>query len=75
MSNIIVSVVTVVRNAVDGIASTIESVLSQKNVSVQYIVIDGCSTDNTQDIIIQYADKIDTYRSENDLYIEVLILH
>jgi glycosyltransferase len=49
-----VSVITVVRNAVDKIESTIKSVLSQNYDNIEYIVIDGASTDGTIEIIERY---------------------
>lgn len=46
-----VSIVTVVFNSVSVIEETILSVIYQKNASLEYIVIDGNSTDGTQNII------------------------
>ena len=43
-----VSIVTVVFNSVSVIEETILSVIYQKNASLEYIVIDGNSTDGTQ---------------------------
>ena len=61
-----VSVITVVRNAVDKIESTVKSVLAQDYDNVEYIVIDGCSTDGTLDVIGRYRDKISAFVSEKD---------
>lgn len=61
-----VSVITVVRNAVDKIESTVKSVLAQDYDNVEYIVVDGCSTDGTLEIIGRYRDKFATFVSEND---------
>ena len=52
------SIITVVLNNVNYIEETIKSVIKQ-NIDVQYIVIDGGSTDGTLDIIKQYEDFID----------------
>lgn len=61
-----ISVVTVVLNAEDLIEKTIRSVLSQSYKNLEYIVIDGDSSDATNDIIDKYKDKITTYLSEKD---------
>lgn len=49
-----ISVVTVCRNAAEDITQTIESVLSQKSKNFEYIIKDGCSTDNTIDVASLY---------------------
>ncbi|MGE0917095.1 glycosyltransferase family 2 protein [Trichlorobacter lovleyi] len=59
------SLITVCRNSASTITATIESVLAQKNRGVEYIIVDGASTDGTQDIIKSYPD-IDTFISEPD---------
>lgn len=61
-----VSVITIVRNDVNGIAKTIESVLNQTKPADQYIIIDGDSTDGTLQIIENYRDKITLIVSESD---------
>jgi len=61
-----ISVITVVYNGGLTIEQTIQSVLSQSYTDIEYIVIDGASTDNTLDIIDQYRDKIDKIISEPD---------
>lgn len=61
-----VSVITVCYNAVDSIDNTIKSVLSQTYKNIEYIIIDGMSTDGTLDIINNYRDKISTFISEKD---------
>ena len=61
-----VSVITVVRNAVDKIESTIKSVLAQDYDNVEYIVVDGCSTDGTLGILDRFHDKITAVVSEKD---------
>ena len=47
----IVTVVTVCRNAKSSLEKTIDSVLSQTYTPVDYLVIDGASTDGTQDML------------------------
>ena len=55
----ILSIITVVKNSENTIEKTIQSVLSQKVENLEYIVIDGNSSDNTLGIIKKYEDKID----------------
>ena len=61
-----ISVVTVCYNAVDQIEETIKSVVGQTYPDIEYIVIDGGSTDGTTDIIRKYSDKISYWISEPD---------
>ena len=61
-----VSIVTVVYNRKETIASALESVLSQTYSDVEYIVVDGASTDGTCEIIEKYKDKITRFISESD---------
>jgi glycosyltransferase involved in cell wall biosynthesis len=60
------SIITVVRNNKDTIKDAIESVLSQDYSDIEYIVVDGKSTDGTVDIIKNYGKKIDKFISEPD---------
>ena len=62
-----ISVVTVVYNGFNSIEKTIRSVLEQTVFSdVEYILIEGGSTDETMDIIRKYVDQIDILVSEKD---------
>ncbi len=61
-----VSIITVVYNNVDTIEASIKSVMEQDYHDLEYIVVDGMSTDGTLDVIHQYADHIDTLISEKD---------
>ena len=60
------TVVTVVFNGRDEIARTISSVLTQDYPNLEYIVIDGESSDGTSDIIKKYEDKLDLFVCERD---------
>lgn len=60
------SVVTVCLNSADTIEKTIESVLGQQGVEIEYIIIDGGSTDGTVEIIKRYGDRIACWCSEPD---------
>lgn len=62
----LISVITVVFNSENLIRKTIESVLKQTYENVEYIVIDGGSTDRTIDIVKEYSDSIDYWISEPD---------
>ncbi len=61
-----ISVVTVSYNSVQTIEDTIRSVLSQTWPEIEYIIIDGGSTDGTQDIARKYEDSIAHFISEPD---------
>ena len=62
----LVSVVTVVYNGVDSIAKTLRSVLAQDHPSMEVVVVDGGSTDGTQQQIEAFGDRIHKYVSEPD---------
>ena len=62
----LVSIITVVYNGEKFLEETIQSVISQTYENVEYIIIDGGSTDGTLDIIKRYEDKIDYWISEKD---------
>lgn len=61
-----VSVITVCRNAEATIEQTIQGIISQMYPHVEYIVIDGASSDRTLDIIQRYRDHITHIVSEPD---------
>jgi len=61
-----ISIITVVYNSLDLLAGTIESVMSQTYSNIEYIVVDGGSTDGTVAIIEKYADHISQWVSEPD---------
>lgn len=61
-----VSVITIVYNAVDTLEDTIHSVLGQTYDHVEYIVVDGASTDGSLGIIEKYRDRIHQFVSEPD---------
>lgn len=61
-----ISIITVCYNAVESIQATMLSVLNQTYPNIEYIVIDGGSTDGTVDIIKKYSDRLDYWISEPD---------
>ncbi len=61
-----VSIITINYNNVAGLEKTINSVISKDLHNVEYIVIDGNSTDGSVDIIKKYESKINFWISESD---------
>lgn len=61
-----ISIITVVFNGEKTIARAIESVISQGDVQIEYIVIDGESTDRTLEMILPYRQFITHFVSEKD---------
>lgn len=61
-----ISIVTAVRNNAAEIEETIQSVLGQDYPDVEYIIIDGASTDGTVEIIEKYRDRLAAFVSEPD---------
>ena len=61
-----ISIITVVYNNKDFIEEAIKSVLSQDYGNLEYIIIDGGSTDGTLDIIGKYSNQISIVISEKD---------
>lgn len=61
-----VSIITVVFNGARTLRATMDSVVQQLNDEIEYIVIDGDSTDGTQDIIAEYASHLAYWVSEPD---------
>mgnify|MGYP003952520103 FL=1 len=62
----LISIITVVKNAENTIEKCIKSVLNQDYKNIQYIIIDGNSTDNTKKIIDKYRNKVSLIISEDD---------
>lgn len=62
----LITIITVVLNNEKFIEETILSVLNQSYKNIEYIIIDGGSTDKTIDIIKKYENSIDLWISEKD---------
>jgi glycosyltransferase involved in cell wall biosynthesis len=60
-----ISIITVVRNNAATVRESIESVLNQ-NYPIEYLIVDGGSTDGTLDIINEYTSKVKKIISEPD---------
>ena len=62
----LVTVITIVYNGESYLEETIQSVTNQSYDNVEYIIIDGGSTDNTLNIIKKFEEQIDYWVSEKD---------
>lgn len=62
----LISVITVVYNGAAQLRATIESVLQQKRDDLEYIVVDGGSTDGTCDVLLRFNSQLDYWVSEPD---------
>ena len=61
-----VSIITVTKNSEPFLAETIKSVIDQTYPLIEYIIIDGASTDNTLNIVKQFSFAISNFLSEKD---------
>lgn len=61
-----VSIITIAWNSAETIEATIQSVLAQKYPDIEYIIIDGASTDDTMKIVKKYEKDIAKVVSEPD---------
>jgi len=61
-----VSIITVCKNAEQHLERAIRSVVVQTYPNIQYILVDGKSTDTTLEMINKYRNKIDVMVSEPD---------
>jgi glycosyltransferase involved in cell wall biosynthesis len=66
LNSLIFSVITVTYNAANVLEDTIKSVINQSYKKIEYIIIDGDSSDGTKGIIEKYKDKVAYWISEPD---------
>jgi len=66
LDNIKVSIITINYNAAEDLRKTISSVVNQTYRHIEFIVIDGGSTDGSQSVIHEYSDHINYWVSEPD---------
>lgn len=66
MQQPVFSIITITYNASRWLEQTILSILSQSYPNIEYIIIDGGSTDGTVDIIKQYSSGLSYWISEPD---------
>src|SRR5215204_5788299 len=59
-------IITINYNNAPNLRGTIESVINQTYRAIEYLVIDGGSTDGSVDIIKEFGNKIDYWVSEKD---------
>lgn len=61
-----ISIITITYNSERTIEETIQSVINQKYENLEYIIVDGGSTDNTLNIVNKYKENITKFISEPD---------
>jgi glycosyltransferase involved in cell wall biosynthesis len=61
-----VSIITITYNSEATLIDTIDSVLNQNYQDIEYIIVDGKSTDSTHSIVHSYKDRISKFVSEKD---------
>ena len=62
----LVTVVTVVKNDAQALKKTLDSITGQTYDNIEFILIDGASTDGTLELVKEYEDRIDFWVSEAD---------
>lgn len=61
-----ISIITVSFNSIETIRDTLESVQRQTYPNIEYVIVDGASTDGTVELISSYSNNIDKFISEQD---------
>lgn len=62
----VLTIITITKDSAATIIDCIDSVISQKDSSIEYIVVDGNSTDKTIELVKQKVQFIDKFISEKD---------
>ncbi|MCM8569201.1 glycosyltransferase [Gramella jeungdoensis] len=63
----LISIITVNLNNLEGLRTTVNSVLAQKYKNFEYLVIDGASNDGSREFLEKHNEQIDYWISEEDL--------
>jgi len=63
----LLSIVTVTKNCVGSLDKTLSSVSAIKTIGIEYIIVDGASTDGTVELIKDCGNLVDKFISEPDL--------
>jgi len=66
MGNPLISIITVSYNSINTINKTINSVFAQCYPKIEYIIVDGLSSDGTIELINSYSNRISRFVSEPD---------
>lgn len=61
-----ITIITVTFNCKNSIEKTIQNIINQSYKNIEYIIVDGRSTDGTVEIINKYTNNIDIFISEPD---------
>jgi len=64
--NPLVTIITVVFNDENTVEATIQSVIAQSSKDIEYLIIDGGSTDGTLDVVRRYEHAVNHWLSERD---------
>jgi glycosyltransferase involved in cell wall biosynthesis len=62
----VISIITVCKNSAATVGETIRSVLGQQVAGLEYIIVDGGSTDGTQEVVKSFGDEVRVFISEPD---------
>ena len=65
-TNPLISIITVVKNSESTIERCVESVINQSYDNIEYIIINGNSSDNTNNVLEKYKNKINKIINEKD---------
>jgi len=61
-----ITIITVVLNQVERLEETIKSVLAQDRADLDYIIVDGASTDGTTELVEKFSGRLKCWISEED---------
>lgn len=62
----LLTIATINKNNASGLQKTIDSVLSQKDARVEYVILDGLSSDGSCNIALKYENELDFFESNRD---------